>query len=312
MAAIRENVLIVGATGYTGSQIAAALAKSDRFNVQALIRAGSLTKPATEELRVLGVSIIQGDILTDSAEKLEKILSGIDVLISTVLIRVEQRPLLLAAKKAGVKRVVPSDFGPYIPRGVTAMQDAKLDIRDFIIEHSIPYTFIEVGIWINNLLPLPHSSNGYPLPESGKIFVGSGQLPVTWTDYSNIGHLVRLTLEDSGTLNKTVHLYDGETTLEEAWDVGAKISGEDFSDYARVNAEQVEEKIGLSSRHKAIYGYCKALLVRGDSSIAKAVTGGSLDCHKLYPEYEPPTLVESAMKFYEDPPTFTYEVSSRK
>ncbi|KAH8804283.1 hypothetical protein DL96DRAFT_1822660 [Flagelloscypha sp. PMI_526] len=307
MATSKERVLIVGATGYNGSQIAKALVSSDRFTTSALVRPTSLTKSTTEELRALGVNIVQGDITTDTAEQLEAVLSGIDILISTVLVIVDQQPLLLAAKKAGVKRVVPSDFGPYIPRGATNMQDAKLAVRDFIIKNSIPYTFIEVAIWINNLLPLPHSLDGYPLPESGKIFVGSGKLPVTWTDYSNVGHLVRLTLEDSTTLNKTVHLYDGETTLEEAWTVGAKVSGEDFSDYARVDAKQVEERILLSPLHNAIYGYCKAMLILGDSSLAKALDGGSLDSHKLYQDYKPPTLEESTKKFYEAPPVYTYD-----
>ena len=46
------------------------------------------------------------------------------MLISLVLVMtVDQKPLFRAAKKVGVGRVVPSDFGPTAPRGVTTIHD---------------------------------------------------------------------------------------------------------------------------------------------------------------------------------------------
>ncbi|KAF9019734.1 hypothetical protein BDZ89DRAFT_307817 [Hymenopellis radicata] len=35
----------------------------------------------------------------------------------------DQKPLVLAAKRAGVGRIIPSDFGPHAPRGVMPMHD---------------------------------------------------------------------------------------------------------------------------------------------------------------------------------------------
>lgn len=63
-----------------------------------------------------------GDI-SDPAEKLESYLKGVDVLISTVLVMVDQKPLLLAAKNAGVGRVIPSDFASTAPKGAMFMHD---------------------------------------------------------------------------------------------------------------------------------------------------------------------------------------------
>ncbi|KAH8825527.1 NAD(P)-binding protein [Flagelloscypha sp. PMI_526] len=306
MSSTLENVLIVGATGYTGKQVAKALVETKGFNVKALVRPSSLSKPVTEELRSLGVTIISGDI-TDSPETLEEHLSGIDILISSVLVLLDQRPLLLAAKKANVKRVVPSDFGPHIKPGVTTMQDLKLGVRAFIKDHDIPHTFIEVGWWVNNMYPLPHSIDSVMIPGLGKEAYGTGKVPVSWTDYSSIGKLVALIVADPRTLNQVVHAYDGESTLEETWAAATKASGEDFSDYAKVSAEVVEEKRKTDMIHEAIFGYYSALYIHGENTVEKAVADGVLDSHKLYPDYKPMSLEESVQTFYKAPYVFTYE-----
>ncbi|KAH8832156.1 NAD(P)-binding protein [Flagelloscypha sp. PMI_526] len=307
MSSTRETVLVVGATGYTGREIAKALAYSQRFDVRALVRPSSLHKSLVEDLRNLGLVIVPGDIAKDSPSLLLKHLEGIDFLISTVVPLVDQRPLLLAAKEAGVKRVVPSDFGPHIPKGVFWAQDLKLSVRDFILENSIPHTFIEVAIWVNTIFPLPHAFPGHPLPESGKEFKGTGKEPVAWIDYNNLGKLFPLILGDPRTFNQAVYVYDGETTLDEAWSLGAKLAGEDFSDYLKVNAEQVEQKAKLGFLQGVIYGYAKALYIRGDSAVTKAVDDGVLDSHALYPQHESLTLEEAGKKFYSAPPVFKYD-----
>lgn len=51
-------------------------------------------------------------------------MEDVDVLISLVPVLVDQKPLFLAAKRAGVGRVVPSDFGSTAPKGVSTMHDA--------------------------------------------------------------------------------------------------------------------------------------------------------------------------------------------
>lgn len=83
-----------------------------------LVRQSSLNKPQTKELETAGAQLRTGDIATDSVEQLVAALNGVDIVISLVLFYVDQRNLIRAAKEAGVKRVVPSEFGPYIRRGV--------------------------------------------------------------------------------------------------------------------------------------------------------------------------------------------------
>ena len=134
-------VLVLGATGQTGQSIVDGLVKSAGFvgaalahrtyiltelvqRVAAMVRAASLSKPATEQLRAAGVEIREGDV-TDDYEKLKKVVEGVDVLISAVYATVVplQRDIFRAAKEMGVKRVVPCDFGTPGAKGVRSYYD---------------------------------------------------------------------------------------------------------------------------------------------------------------------------------------------
>lgn len=75
-----------------------------------------------------GVEIRVGDFSQDSEEQLIEHLVGVDILISFVSTKAItlQKNILKAAKKVGVKRVVPSDFGITCPPGRREIQD---DVR---------------------------------------------------------------------------------------------------------------------------------------------------------------------------------------
>ena len=86
-----------------------------------LVREESINKPIYEEFKSAGAEIRVGDI-SQSPEAIEAFLQGVDVLISLV-VTVDQKPLFKAAKKVGVGRAIPSDFGPTAPRGSMFMND---------------------------------------------------------------------------------------------------------------------------------------------------------------------------------------------
>ena len=134
-------VLVLGATGRTGQSIVNGLLKSGEFvgatpthrthiltelvqRVAAMIRAASLSKPATEQLRAAGIEIREGDV-TDDYEKLKEHLQGVDILISAVNARVvgQQREIFRAAKEVGVQRVVPCDWATPGAKGVRVIAD---------------------------------------------------------------------------------------------------------------------------------------------------------------------------------------------
>lgn len=133
-------VLIVGASGHTGRVVTKDLLEDGGFvgksftlnddkltslcmqRVAILVRAKSVNKPIIQEFKAAGAELRIGDI-AEASEKIEASLQGVDILISLVFAMLDQKPLLLAAKNAGVGRVVPSDFGPTAPPGVMDMHD---------------------------------------------------------------------------------------------------------------------------------------------------------------------------------------------
>lgn len=92
------------------------------------IRPSSSSKPDVVSLRERGADIRIVDLDTLSHEQLVSELRSAhtDVLISTLTPRADllQRTLAKAAKEAGVKRFIPSDWASACPPGVMLVQDA--------------------------------------------------------------------------------------------------------------------------------------------------------------------------------------------
>ena len=65
-------------------------------------------------------------------------------------------------------------------------------------------------------------------------FIADGKQKVACTALKNIGKFVAKIIVDPRTLNQLVMTWDGEWTQREAWDLTAKMLGEDFSDYPKV------------------------------------------------------------------------------
>ncbi len=113
-----------------------------------LVRAKSINKPIVQELKAAGAELIIGDI-SEPEEKIEEFLKGVNVLISMVLVMVDQKPMLRAAKKAGVGRVIPSDFGPTAPKGVMEMHDFVSFLR-ILMRLKLCLTHTKIGNLFRN------------------------------------------------------------------------------------------------------------------------------------------------------------------
>jgi len=119
----QTTVFVAGATGMLGARIVESLLRRGA-RVRALVRAGT----AADKRAVLDASasanenlqIVQGDIL-DPVDQLARIVDGAEVVISAVqggpdVIINGQVNLLRAAERAGVLRMMPSDFGVDLQR----------------------------------------------------------------------------------------------------------------------------------------------------------------------------------------------------
>ena len=111
----------------------------------------------------------------------------------------------------------------------------KLDIREYIKDLGLPYTFVEVGLWwLQLIFPFPHST-----PETAfvsKHYIGDRQQKLLVSTLESIGVFMARIIADPRTINQTVIVYDAEVNLSETWALGEEITGEDFSDYPRVRS----------------------------------------------------------------------------
>ncbi|KAI0827595.1 NAD-P-binding protein [Trametes gibbosa] len=318
-------VLLVGATGATGSSIAQGLLDSHNFRVVALVRPASASKPATHALRAAGADIRLGDI-TDSLDTLKAHLAGVDILISAVVAWsiTDQKDLFRAAKEAGVRRVVPCDFGTPGQRGVRELHDQKLDIREFLQTLGVPHTFIDIGWWMQLALPLPtrsavpafvkdlmtytlHTLHGFAAdgPSAHKSLL---------TDRQHIGAFVARIVADPRTLNRAVIAWEDEMTELDAHELGERLSGEEAvlkakrrflsqDDLLKMVAEAKAETAKAPNDHMAhakqsFSEYMNSIHILGENTLANAKRLGYLDARELYPDLPTHTLADFAKVYY--------------
>ena len=111
------NVTVAGGTGVLGFHIVQALLNDGSFKVKVLRRLPKTENEKAELLASKGAEIVYADY--NQHDDLVNALNGTDALISVVSpgrtgtydFDALQTPLLNAAKAAGVKRFIPSEFG---------------------------------------------------------------------------------------------------------------------------------------------------------------------------------------------------------
>lgn len=110
---MKKLVAIAGGTGHLGTLIVNALLEKPDVRVRLLVRAGSRGKAA--ELEARGAEIVEGSLGPDGGAALGALCKGAYAVISAVqggpdVIIEGQRRLLHAARDAGVRRFIPSDY----------------------------------------------------------------------------------------------------------------------------------------------------------------------------------------------------------
>lgn len=219
-----KKVAIVGASGSLGSIVFEKLKAAGTFDIIILRRPGSKAEfPA-------GSHII--DVEFDTAS-LTKALQGVDAVVSTVGTSsiAPQRILIDAAINAGVKRILPSEFGCDLDnlhaRELPVFMH-KVDIQDYLIEKAkndeISYTFVynasflDWGIQYDFLLK---TSDYKP------IIIDEGNHVFTSTTMSTVGDsVVGILNHPEETKNRPVYIEDIKITQNILFDLAKKVAPE--------------------------------------------------------------------------------------
>ncbi|TBU52270.1 NAD(P)-binding protein [Dichomitus squalens] len=317
----RPLVLVVGATGRTGWSIAQGLLASGNFRVAALVRRASLYFRSTEALRTSGVEVRVGDV-KDSVQTLSLALQGVDTLISAIprALIPEQKGLLVAARMVGVQRVIPCDWSTPGARGVREVLDQKIAIHEFIQQLELPFTFIDVGWWMQAYLPLPQRS---VVPEhcraNTETIVRRGEAKNLVTDYRRIGIYVGRIIADPRTVNRSVIVWEDEVSQRRAHQLAERYSGEaDFirsrrvfvsRDYFLKKAAETRRKIGQDPSKATPADHVTlsfsedmhSMYVLEENTLENAKRLGYLDVRELYPDLPRYTFKQFAKEFYRLP-----------
>jgi len=299
----KQRVLLLGATGETGSSILEGLIEYGKFEVAILVRPASAEKPAVKKIADRGVEIRVVDI-AGSIDDLVSALSGIDVFISAIDAdtQLAQNNIATAAKKAGVKRFVPCGFTTISPAGgVMMLRDDKEEVYNHVKRLFLPYTIIDVGFWYQISFP--------PLP-SGRIsdahfdlypaeYHGDGEAPNMLTDLRDIGRYVARIIDDERTLNKYVACYDDVLSEKQIVNIMEELSGEKI-EMGHVSVKETEESVAKAIAALAqdpndfalrvgvyVPQYVYSKYIRKDNTPEYAKYLGYLDAGELYPDFKP-------------------------
>jgi uncharacterized protein YbjT (DUF2867 family) len=205
------SILIVGATGLVGGEIAHKLAKHGN-DVVAFVRGGRIHSKA-DELLSAGIGIIEGDLT--SAETLAKAVEDSEVVVCTAtsmpsaandgLRRVDHDGILAlieAAEAEGVKKFIYVSFSGNIQED-SPLKTAKRECENRLLASRMevvivrPSYFMEV--WLSPAL-------GFDPTKSSVRIYGSGDAKVSYVSASNVS--------DFGALAATKTYPDKKTILE--------------------------------------------------------------------------------------------------
>jgi len=236
-----KNVIVVGATGNLGPTILQALLVSQKFNLSVLTREATSSTTFPE-----GVKIYKTDY---SSSSLEEAFQGQDAIVSVIAGAGlhEQKKLVDAAIKSGVKRFIPSEYG-----GNTDSRDAqelvpvfsrKVEIKEYLaakaLDGSISWTGIISGPIFDRSLKL--GLIGFDLLSKRATIYDSGERRFTASTLLLLGKAVIAVLSNpSATANKYVYVGSFTTTQNEILAALKAATGDQWTVEKTTSAEKVE------------------------------------------------------------------------
>jgi len=242
------SVLVVGATGFLGTEICRRLAGTGR-PLRALVRESS--EPArVEALRELGAETVVGD-LRDRAS-LDRACAGVDVVFSTATSIIRegeisgvdengQLNLADAARDAGVRRFVYvsfEEFGTGAP-----LEHAKRAVEVRLLASGMRYTILRPGLFHETWLT---AVTGFDTANGTVNVYGAGDAEVSWIALADVATAAVNALDEPETENAVVHLAGERLCHHDVIAVFEEVTGRSFA-VQHVPAEALEAQRDASA-----------------------------------------------------------------
>ncbi|KXH50129.1 isoflavone reductase [Colletotrichum simmondsii] len=286
-----HKVAVFGAVGESGGIIVNGLLESTSpsFEVTALVRPSSISKPAYEELRKRGVNAIVIDLDKPETE-IANNLRGFEIVVASVHPAgiTSQITLARAAKLAGVQRFIPSAFAMSVsPTANSSVQKSKEVVYAELKAIDLPFTIIDVGWWYHGFIPqLASGRTDYTvvLPELLRNLVpGDGNMPTHVVDCADIGKLIPRIIVDQRTINQKVMASSATMSFNEIFAIAEELSKE------KVMKKELQEnpQNALAAIGKFCLEYYYSSFIDGDNSPEGVSRLGYLLAADLYPDFQP-------------------------
>lgn len=251
-------------------------------NTLKILSRSETIKSANPEWFAKGAEFVKVDYSNELA--LVNTFKGIDVVFSTINSSVaeQQEALGKAAKAAGVKLFVPSEYGIDTEDATTGVFLAKKKLSDYLKEIDLPYVKIFTGLWTDYCIT---PAWGWQLDEGKVTFGGSGDAKASFIHRTDIARYV-------------AYIFTHIPTSELAWKI-LRIQGELTSfnqivvDYETKTGKKLE--VTRTPREVLAERASKGDLISflfHEWDISGATAGSPLT-NDLYPDWKPKSVIET-------------------
>ncbi|KAF3801953.1 hypothetical protein GCG54_00015176 [Colletotrichum gloeosporioides] len=304
------KVAVYGAAGESAGLIVDQLLASTTpcFEVTALVRPSSISKPAYAKLAQRGVKVVAINLNGPDVEA-ARVLEGQDVVVASVPPNAldSQLPLIRASKLANINRFIPTAFAMALdPNGISTVQPMKEKIYQELEACLIPYTVIDVGWWYNGFIPeVPSGKTDHAiaLPDFLRNLVpGDGNMKSYVIDNEDVGKFVTRIIVDPRTVNKRVMAAGASMSFNEMFAIAEELTGEIVT-RKHVSAGELKSMIDGAatqvqsdpSNYLLLVGrlwleYYYSSFIDGDNSPEGANRLGYIMAGDLYPDFKSTTF----------------------
>ncbi|RDL36858.1 NAD(P)-binding protein [Venustampulla echinocandica] len=236
-----KKIALAGATGTLGSVILKELHESGLFEVTVLVRESSVQN-FPEGVKVAKVNFESLDSLAEALAGQEALVSALATLAISV-----QKLLIDAAVKAGVKRIIPSEFGVDLinPKArALPVYAGKVEIQNYLGDLAaktiISYTLIFNGPFLDSGLARGLFFNFKE--RKAQLFDGGDQ-PISVSRLATVGKAVRRVLtHPRETADRAVRVKDIDVSQKQLLELAQKLTPGEKWDVQLVDTAELERE----------------------------------------------------------------------
>ncbi len=265
-----ELVVVVGAAGKLGRLVCASLLATPQVEVRALVR-----DPAKlPELAAAGVELVGFDAATASDAERAAALAGASAVVSTLqggpdVIVDAQLALVRAAKAAGARRFIPSDYSYDIfglPEGVNINSDwrrALARLADAEVGPGFEVVHVMQGIFADRgVLGFLGAFDG----ERGVVrYWGDGTTPIDWTTWADTARFTAAAALSKEPLPSRLYVAGDRKSILEFAAIWTRETGQAVTSERLGSLAELEAEVGrkLASEPTNMYAWLPLMYARG-------------------------------------------------